>query len=581
MSRTGFFRLIAVISIALLVIGCAPQPAPSGGAQPGAGALSQPAPQAAPAAPKRLTIALAREVGALVRGFGGGLSSDAGAARDMAHDYLVQLDAAGNIIPRVATEVISVQTGTWRTNPDGTMDTTWKLRPNVFWHDGTPFTAADILFAVQAFRDPQATPPDGQANRLMESVTAPDPLTVEIHWNQIYVDANQAPNLTPLPKHLLEEVFNADKDAFYGSPYLSTEFVGLGPYKVINWERGSFVEFAAFDQYYLGRPKIDRVTLRFLPDPNTMVANILSESVDVILNSTADADISLAAEVESRWQGTGNKVLYRGGGGVGRMEVQLRPEFARPQNGLPNRMVRQAMYHATDRRTYNEIVNLGKPEIADSWVPSDDPLRKQVEAAIPQYPFDLNRAQQLFTQAGWTRGPDGVLVHAPSGERFAITLHGPAGTSTERKLNVLGDSWKQSGMEISFNLIPSAQYNDLDYRTHLPGAGLSTISGDGFTGGRNYLHSKTISTAANRWTGANRSGYSNARVDAILDQLAVTIDDRQRLPLHRDLLAEVWTDVPFIPLEFSVTPVLHLRRVTGIPAGTSTVTVNITQWDVQ
>jgi peptide/nickel transport system substrate-binding protein len=239
------------------------------------------------------------------------------------------------------------------------------------------------------------------------------------------------------------------------------------------------------------------------------------------------------------------------------------------------------MYHATDRQTYNQIVNLGKPEIADSWVPSDDPLRRQVESAIPQYPFDLGRAQQLLAQAGWTRGADGVLTHGPSGERFAIALHGPAGTSTERKLQVLADTWKQAGIEISFNLIPSSQYNDLDYRTHLPGSGLSTISGDGFTGGRNYLHSKTISAPANRWTGANRSGYSNPRVDAVLEQLAITIDDRQRLPLHRELLNEVWTDVPFIPLEFSVTPVLHLRRVTGVPGGTSTVTVNMTEWDVR
>src|SRR5207247_828738 len=163
------------------------------------------------------------------------------------------------------------------------------------------------------------------------------------------------------------------------------------------------------------------LVLRFLPDPNTLVANILSESVDVILQSSADADIGLAADVEQRWQGTGHEVVYRNGGGVERLEIQLRPEFARPQNGLPNRTRR----------------------------------------------------------------------HSPSGERFAITMHGPAGTATEKKLNVLADTWKAVGMEISFNLIPSTQYNDLDYRSHLPGSGLSSVSADGFSGGRNYIHSKT------------------------------------------------------------------------------------------
>src|SRR4051812_6210389 len=190
--------LVALTAI-LAITSCASPSAPPASTAPGGGA---PAPAAAPAAPKRITIALAREVGALVRGFGGGLSSDAGAARDMAHDYLVQIDVNGALIPRAASSVISVEDGSWRVNPDGSMDTTWKLRQDVKWHDGTPLTADDVIFATEAFKDPQATPPDGQANRLMDSMTAPDPHTLQIHWSAIYVDANQAPNLTPLPKHL-------------------------------------------------------------------------------------------------------------------------------------------------------------------------------------------------------------------------------------------------------------------------------------------------------------------------------------------------------------------------------------------
>lgn len=496
----------------------------------------------------------------------------------MVHDRLVEDDGR---TARLA-EPVSPGQGTWRINPDGTMDTSWRLNPKARWHDGTSFTAGDVLFAFEASKDPQSTPPDGNAQRLMVAASAPDPTTVVIHWSEVYVNANRGLNLTPLPRHLLEDVYRADREAFFNSPRLNTEFVGLGPFGMSRWEPGAFIEFTAFEDYYLGRPKLDRVILRFIPDPNTLIANILSDNLDVVLANAIDTDLGLAAEVEQRWLGTTNRVIYQTGGGVNRMEIQLRPEFALPKNGLPNRTVRQAMYHAADRATFNEIVNLNKVEIADSWFPRNDPLRPKVESALPQYPFDLARAQRLLADAGWTRGADGALVHGTSGERFEIALHGPVGTKTEKSLNVIAEGWKSVGMQITFNIIPNSIYNDLDYRSHLSGSGLSSVAADGFYGGRGYIHSRFISSPANRWTGANRSGYSNPKVDAIIDKLAVTIDEAERVPLHRELLTEAWTDVPFIPLNFGASPTMHLGRVKGIPAsGDGSVTVNIHEWTVE
>jgi ABC-type transport system substrate-binding protein len=84
----------------------------------------------------------------------------------------------------------------------------------------------------------------------------------------------------PLPRHILEQSFRQDPpDTFANQLYWSSQYVGLGPYKLERWEPGAFVEGSAFDGHVLGRPKIDRILVRFIADENTVLANLLSETV--------------------------------------------------------------------------------------------------------------------------------------------------------------------------------------------------------------------------------------------------------------------------------------------------------------
>src|SRR5207244_3471777 len=157
-----------------------------------------------------------------------------------------------------------------------------------------------------------------------------------------------APGLVPLPRHLLEATYRADKANLGASPRLSTEFVGLGPYKLVKWEPGSHLELTRFDDYWRGRPPLDRVMVRFVGDAKTMVANVLSDAVDVVLPPAVDLETAL--DVKQRWQGTGNQVLVGPSGLLRILDSQLRPELAVPKNGFVNRGVRQAFYHAMDRQ---------------------------------------------------------------------------------------------------------------------------------------------------------------------------------------------------------------------------------------
>src|SRR5438874_13095881 len=145
-------RSLVLVALAALLSGaCAPTTAPGAG-----GASSQPG--ATAKGPKLLTLAVQRELKGFAKFTGaaaGGGNPGAGNSQvaKIGHAYLALDDGTGTFIPQLAFDLPSVSEGTWTINSDGSMDTTWKLHPNVKWHDGTPFTAEDLVFGSALFRD--------------------------------------------------------------------------------------------------------------------------------------------------------------------------------------------------------------------------------------------------------------------------------------------------------------------------------------------------------------------------------------------------------------------------------------------
>jgi len=271
------FRPFLALFALVFVMSCAPTAPASSPSRPAA--QSQPTSRA----PKILTMSIVRPVETFISDFGGTASiSGADKVPYIVHDTLVVANDKGAYVSQLA-EQISVEKGTWRVNPDGTMDTVWKLRPNIFWHDGTPFTSDDLVFTYNVLKHPEI-PGSGSLERsLMASVTAPDSQTFVIHWSKTFADADRGGGLIPLPKHLLQELFETDRAALVNSPRLNQDFVGLGPYKVARWDPGAQIEFTRHDQYYQGRPPLDSIVLRFGGDTNAMVASLLAGAVDVLL----------------------------------------------------------------------------------------------------------------------------------------------------------------------------------------------------------------------------------------------------------------------------------------------------------
>jgi peptide/nickel transport system substrate-binding protein len=474
------------------------------------------------------------------------------------HALLVVQDADEVLHPQLAVEVPSVVNGTWRVNPDASMELTWRLRPGVQWHDGTPFTSADLLFAFQAYKDPEMAHPYASQLRLMDAAEAPDATTLVVRWRAVSVEADQALGLAPLPRHLLEETYRADKDSFVNSPIFGDEFMGLGPYRLAHWEHGSHMELTRFDNYFMGPPPLDGLIVRFIGDPNTMAANILAGTIDVVLPPSLDLDTAL--DVQRRWAGTGNQVRVGPLTSFMDLDLQYRPQLARPPNGTTNSLVRRALFQAIDRQGLADVMTNGAAPVADSWFRPGTPQRGPVEGSIPRYPHDPTAARRLLAEAGWIAASDGAVVSAATSEPFALELwsNTRAITKGEKQITLIGQDWKAVGVQVDLAPIPIARAGDRQNEASFPAALLSRApSGTVYS----RLDSTLIAGPANNWSGRNIGGYANPRVDAILRSLEVTVDARDRQALDRQLLQEVMGDIAWMPLYWEVRPVLMLASV--------------------
>jgi peptide/nickel transport system substrate-binding protein len=550
----GVSLLAAILPLVTVIASCAPGPVrPS---DPGAPAA--PTTEAA-SGPKVLLVGEQQEP-LTIQGFvpPGSSGSRGGTEASMVHGFLVVPDADNILHPQLALEVPSVANSDWQLNGDGSMQLTWKLRRDVKWHDGTPFTSDDLLFSFGVYKDPDMAHPYTGQTRLIDSAEAPDPYTFVVHWRAISVDADSALALVPIPRHLLEATYKADKDAFVRSPYFAEQFVGLGPYRMTRWDRGSSMELARFDEYFEGRPPLDGIEVRFIGDPNIMAANILAGALDVVLPPSLDLDA--AVDIQQRWAGTGNQMRVGALPSFLDIDIQYRPDLSRPANWMTNPLVRRALYQAIDRTSLADVMTHGTAPIADSWYRPGTPQRAAVEASIPSYPHDPIAARRLLADAGWVPGPDGMLMSSTTGEPAATELwsNTRAITKGEKQITLIGQDWKNVGVNVDLAPIPIAKAGDRQNEASFPAGMLSRAPTDAVS---MRLDPPQIAGPVNSWSGRNIGGYTNPRVAAVLRSLEVTVAAQQRQTLEGQLVQEIMGDVAWMPLYWEVRPVLQLASV--------------------
>jgi peptide/nickel transport system substrate-binding protein len=269
---------------------------------------------------------------------------------------LAILDDRGLPRPHLSEALPRLHTDAWRVFPDGRMETTYRLRANLRWHNGTPFSANDFAFAWQVYSNPQLGTASVPPVSLMEQVLAPDERTVAIRWRLPYAEADTlVDNLfPPLPQQILEPSLRDDlPEVIAAHPYWSREFVGLGPYRLDRWEPGAFLEATAFDSFVLGRARISRIKVLFINDSNTALAAVLAGEVQLAADDVLGFQQSIALKREWEPQKAGTVIQHPNQWRS--IRFQFRPDVVSPRALLDVR-VRKALAYGIDKQSINETI---------------------------------------------------------------------------------------------------------------------------------------------------------------------------------------------------------------------------------
>ena len=346
---------------------------------------------------------------------------------------LVTNDERMNIIPVLAAELPTLANGGVRMRGDGGMDVTWKLRPGVRWHDGVPHTSADVKFTVDAINKGDWKPESVDGFDRISSVDTPDSLTAVVHYREVY-----APYLLQfvrgtLPMHLL-----AGKDLNTAHDYDRAP-LGTGPYRVKEWRTGEHILLERVPDHWRGTeyPRIKQILFRFVTNTTTRINQLKAGEVDMVALVAWDKVRELREVPGLRL----NRVV---GNGYEHVTLNQRhfPAFADVR-------VRQALAHAVDRELIVRTVLDGEVDVVNGPV---QPLSTAYEPNVRAYPYDTARANALLTEAGWTRGADGIRTKG--GTRLAFTLITQAGFAIRENVSqALQQAFATVGAEMQVRLM--------------------------------------------------------------------------------------------------------------------------------
>lgn len=359
-------------------------------------------------------------------------------AEALVFDPLISTEPDGRDVPILATVVPTLENG--GISRDG-LTITYHLRHNVKWQDGAPFSSADVKFTFDAVMNPNNLVATRHGYDDVGRVDTPDPYTIVFHLRKPFGPAIHTffgPSDAPyfiLPQHLLAKYHDLNRIPFNQEP------VGTGPFKVGRWVRGDHIEYVANDDYFLGKPKLQRIELQLVPDENTIATELRAHEVD--------------------WFMLASPRVYPNLTSIAGIDVRLVP-----MNGFDAIMFNTAKPPLDDVRVRRAIdLAIDKPRLVreatyGTTIPATEDLPPQLWAFDPHAGTsrpNVAQARTLLDAAGWHVGPGGLRER--NGQKLVIGLAFRSDSATDKGRGVeIGQMLHEIGVGIELKGYTSGLY---------------------------------------------------------------------------------------------------------------------------
>lgn len=469
---------------------------------------------------------------------------------NMVYDGLVKADKDLNFVGAMAES--------WEFSAD-CLQLTWKLKRNIKWHDGKPFTAEDVLFTYQAMINPKTPTAYKEDFLAVKSAEIVDPYTVRITYAKPLAKAIQSWSMWMLPKHLLEKYVADGK--LKDSPENSAP-IGTGPYRFQEWKSGEKVVLVANTNYYEGRPYLGRIVYRVIPNQGTIFLELKARGVD--LASLTAIQYSRQTEYPAfrksfrKYRYPSSAYTYFG--------FNLKdPRFA-------DRRVRQAFAHAINKQELIEGVLMGLAREATG------PIRPGTWAytdKVAHYDYDPEKAKALLAQVGWKDNGDGVL-RDKDGKPFSFTIRTNQGNEERKKVaEIIQQRLAAIGVKTEIQVIEWASFikefiKKKRFEAVVLGWGVGTDP-DQF----GVWHSSQTGPDQ-----LNQISYANPEVDKLLEDGRASCHQQERVKYYHRFQEVLAEDQPLVFLYFRDSLPVVSSRVQGIAPAPSGIFYNFIQWYV-
>jgi peptide/nickel transport system substrate-binding protein len=468
------------------------------------------------------------------------------------YDGLVKTDKDLNLAPAMAQS--------WTYSRD-CLDLTFKLRQDIKWHDGYPFTSADVVFTYQAMINPKTPAPFKEGFLLVKSVDAPDAYTVRVHYDKPYARAVETWGTSILPKHLLQSF--ADAGTLRESPQ-NSQPVGTGPYRFQEWKPGEKVVLVANPDFYEGRPYLSRIVYRVIPSQATIFLELKANGVDYVNTLTG---IQYARQTEyPAFRKAYHKFRYPASDYTFLGFNLKDPRFA-------DRRVREAFAHAINKQELIDGVRLGLAREATG------PIRPGTWAytdKVTRFAYDPEKAKALLAEAGWKDRDGDGLVEDRTGKPFTLTIRTNQGNDERKKIaEIVQQRLKEVGVQADIQLIEWAAFIKefvKPRRFEVVVLGLGTgIDPDQFV----VWHSSQRGPDQ-----MNRTGYDNPEVDRLLEAGRMSCVQSERVRYYHRIQEILAEDLPMIFLYYRDALPVVASRVRGVSPTPSGIMYNFNEWYV-
>lgn len=445
---------------------------------------------------------------------------------------LVQVDENGEYVPVLAAALPEV-------SEDGLV-ITYQLKPDVKFANGEPFTCADVQFTFDAIMsDLSGVSTAGYRN--IDAIECPDELTVVINFADVY-----APYLR-LFSYIIPQ--SAGDLAALDNWEYNRAPNGTGPWMVKEWQSGNFIELAPNPNFReAGKPYLDQVIVRFLPSREVGIQLLGTGEITALWDIT-EADFptldSMAAQgVTYAGAQTGENELLLFNFGDPAVDAPA-DVAANPHPVLSDLRVRQAIQYAIDKQEMVDTLLYGHVNVGTTVLPNGT-----FACPLPPSEFSIEKASALLDEAGWVMGADGV--REKDGVKAELKITTTSGNLLrEQTQQVLVEMLKPIGINLIIENVPSdvlfAGWDSNGLRKHGQFDILLYTTGP-FLDPDSHLygnyHSASIPVVENEGAGSNYSRYTNADVDAWIDEAAGITDVDARRALYCQVAEQINNDLP-------------------------------------